>query len=100
MIIDAHHHPWRPEHGYTWLDAPELAAVRRPFTPADLTAELAAADVPATVARHRRLRGGGYLAGVRSQVQGEPDPDYLDRPDVRRGPAALAAGPAHRAGPA
>ncbi|MFJ6194710.1 hypothetical protein [Micromonospora sp. NPDC092111] len=28
--------------------------------------------------------------GVRSQVQGEADPDYLDRPEVRRGLAAVA----------
>ncbi|MDI5939644.1 amidohydrolase family protein, partial [Micromonospora sp. DH15] len=110
------------------------ATIRRPFTPADLTAELAAAgvdgtvlveggrchpdeaaeflgyaadtapilavvawldvaadDVAATVERYRGLRGGDHLAGVRSQVQGEADPDYLDRPDVRRGLAELAA---------
>ncbi len=49
MIIDAHHHLWQPERGYRWLDEPELAAIRRPFTPADLTAELAAAGVDRTV---------------------------------------------------
>ncbi|MFI7024999.1 amidohydrolase family protein [Micromonospora sp. NPDC049900] len=134
MIIDAHHHLWQPEHGYTWLDDPALAAIRRPFTPADLTTELvatgvdgtvlveggrchpdeaaeflghaadtppilgvvawldvAAGDVGATIARYRRLRGGELLVGVRPQVQGEPDPDYLDRPDVRRGLAEVAA---------
>ncbi len=134
MIIDAHHHLWRPERGYTWLAEPGLAAIRRPFTPADLTAELtadgvqgtvlveggrchpdeaaeflgyaadtppilgvvawidvAADDVSATIARHRRARGGELLVGLRSQVQGEADPDYLDRPDVRRGLAAIAA---------
>ncbi|MEV6801145.1 amidohydrolase family protein [Micromonospora rifamycinica] len=134
MIIDAHHHLWRPERGYTWLDAPELATIRRPFTPADLTAELTAAgvtgtvlveggrchrdeaaeflgyaadtapilavvtwldvaadDVSATVAAHRRSRGGDFLVGVRSQVQGEADPDYLDRAGVRRGLAEIAA---------
>jgi L-fuconolactonase len=31
------------------------------------------------------------LVGIRSQVQGEADPDYLDRPDVRRGLATVAA---------
>lgn len=134
VIVDAHHHLWRPERGYTWLDEPGLEGIRRPFTPADLTAELAAAgvgatvlveggrchtdeaaeflgyaadtepiagvvawidvaagDVDATLARYRGLRGGELLVGVRSQVQGEADPDYLDRPDVRRGLAGIAA---------
>lgn len=49
MIIDAHHHLWRPERGYTWLDEPELAVIRRPFTPEDLTAELSATGVHGTV---------------------------------------------------
>jgi L-fuconolactonase len=134
VIVDAHHHLWRPEHGYTWLDAAGLESIRRPFTPADLRAEVAAADVDrtilveggrchvaeapeflgyaadtdviagvvawadvgdpelaATLARYRRLRGGELLVGVRSQVQGEADPDFLDRPEVRRGLAAVAA---------
>ncbi|BCJ62382.1 amidohydrolase family protein [Micromonospora endophytica] len=134
MIIDAHHHLWQPERGYTWLAEPGLAAIRRPFTPADLTAELSASgvhgtvlveggrchpdeaaeflgyaadtapilgvvawidvaadDVSATIARYRRARGGELLVGLRSQVQGEADPDYLDRPEVRRGLAAIAA---------
>jgi L-fuconolactonase len=134
MIVDAHHHLWRPERGYTWLDAAGLERIRRPFTPTDLRAEVAAAgvdrtvlveggrchvaEVPeflahaadtdviagvvawadigdpelaATLAKHRRLRGGELLVGVRAQVQGEADPDYLDRPDVRRGLAAVAA---------
>jgi L-fuconolactonase len=134
MIIDAHHHLWRPERGYAWLDAAGLENIRRPFTPADLRAEVAAAgvdrtilveggrchvdEVPeflahaadteviagvvawadigdpelaATLARYRRLRGGELLVGVRAQVQGEADPDYLDRPDVRRGLAVVAA---------
>ncbi|KXK63850.1 amidohydrolase [Micromonospora rosaria] len=134
MIIDAHHHLWRPERGYAWLDDPGLAAIRRPFTPADLVAEVtatgvrgtvlveggrchpdeaaeflgyaadtepilgvvawldvAADDVAATIARYRRMRGGDLLVGVRSQVQGEADPDHLDRPDVRRGLAEVAA---------
>ncbi|MFD0818429.1 amidohydrolase family protein, partial [Micromonospora zhanjiangensis] len=134
MIIDAHHHLWQPERGYHWLDEPGLAAIRRPFTPADLTAEITAAgvsgtvlveggrchpdevpeflglaadtpailgvvawidvaaeDVAGTVARYRRLPGADLLVGVRAQVQGEDDPDYLDRPDVRRGLAAIGA---------
>ncbi|MDG6108770.1 amidohydrolase family protein [Dactylosporangium aurantiacum] len=134
MIIDAHHHLWQPERGYQWLDEPGLDAIRRPFTPADLTAELAAAgvdrtvlveggrchtdeaadflghaadtpaiagvvawidvaapDVPATIERYRGLRGGDLLVGLRAQVQGEADPDYLDRPEVRRGLAEIGA---------
>ncbi|WBB80971.1 amidohydrolase family protein [Micromonospora sp. WMMD882] len=134
MIIDAHHHLWQPEHGYHWLDEPGLAAIRRPFTPADLTTELtahgidatvlveggrchpdeaveflgwaadtpaiagvvawidvAADDVTATVERYRGLRGGDLLVGLRAQVQGEPDPHYLDRPEVRRGLAEIGA---------
>jgi L-fuconolactonase len=134
VIVDAHHHLWQPDRGYTWLDAPGLAPIRRPFTPADLRAEVTAAgvqrtilveggrchpdEVPeflghaadtaviagvvawadvtdpglaATLAGYRRMRGGDRLVGIRSQVQGEPDPDYLDRPDVRRGLAAVAA---------
>jgi L-fuconolactonase len=134
VIVDAHHHLWRPERGYAWLDAPGLEVIRRPFTPTELRAEVSAAgvnrtilveggrchveevpeflgyaadtdviagvvawadvadpDLPSTLTRYRRLRGGDLLVGVRSQVQGEPDPDYLDRPEVRRGLAAVAA---------
>jgi L-fucono-1,5-lactonase len=35
--------------------------------------------------------GGEYLAGIRHQVQSEPDPDWLRRPDVIRGLRAVAA---------
>jgi L-fuconolactonase len=35
--------------------------------------------------------GGGRLAGIRHQVQSEPDPDWLRRPDVLRGLRAVAA---------
>lgn len=48
-IVDAHHHLWDPDRGYPWLVAPELAAIRRPFTPADLTAETTAHGVDRTV---------------------------------------------------
>ncbi|MER7441467.1 amidohydrolase family protein [Micromonospora avicenniae] len=49
MIVDAHHHLWRIEDGYRWLDAPELAPIRRSFGPEDLASELAAAGVDRTV---------------------------------------------------
>jgi L-fuconolactonase len=133
MTVDAHHHLWQPDRGYRWLDDPDLAGIRRPFTPEHLCAELAAAGVarsvlveggrchpdevseflgyaadtepiagvvawadltdpelPATLAGYRRLPGGEFLVGVRSQVQGEADPDYLERSEVRRGLAAVA----------
>lgn len=41
--------------------------------------------------RLRELPGGRYLKGIRHQVQGEPDPEWLLRPDVRRGLEAIAA---------
>ncbi|MEU6673733.1 amidohydrolase family protein [Streptomyces sp. NPDC046925] len=44
-----------------------------------------------TLARLRQLPGGRHLVGIRHQVQGEPDPQWLLRPDVRRGLAAVGA---------
>jgi len=35
--------------------------------------------------------GGGHLVSIRHQVQSEPDPDWLRRPDVIRGLRAVAA---------
>ncbi|MFI7604623.1 amidohydrolase family protein [Micromonospora sp. NPDC049366] len=49
MIVDAHHHLWRIEDGYRWLDAPELTPIRRSFGPDDLRRELSAAGVTRTV---------------------------------------------------
>ncbi|MFC0532679.1 FCD domain-containing protein [Phytohabitans kaempferiae] len=128
MIVDAHHHLWGAGQGYAWLDAPELAPIRRTFGPADLAAAVEGSGVlrtvlveggrcdtgeaelllgyatesplvagvvawadpedPAladTIAGYRALPGGDRLAGIRSQVQGESDPGYLDRSAVRRG---------------
>ena len=39
----------------------------------------------------RALPGGSYLAGIRHPLLTEPDADWLARPDVRRGLAALAS---------
>ncbi|GAA1941287.1 amidohydrolase family protein [Kitasatospora viridis] len=132
MRIDAHHHVWdltrRPQ---PWLDAPELADIRRSFGPADLaplakaagigrtvlvqvlpdldeTREflaLAAAEplvagvvgwvdltdpgIADTLAELRQGPGGDLLVGVRHLVQGEADPAWLARPDVRRGLRAV-----------
>lgn len=43
------------------------------------------------LARLQALPGGGALVGIRHQVQEEPDPDWLGRPAVRRGLAAVGA---------
>ncbi|WP_158887771.1 amidohydrolase family protein [Amycolatopsis anabasis] len=51
---------------------------------ADLTA-------PDLADRLAELRARGPLAGLRHQAEDEPDPDWLARPDVLRGLAAVAA---------
>ncbi|XHM64502.1 amidohydrolase family protein [Streptomyces nigra] len=51
--------------------------------------DLTRPDAAAELARLRELPGGGYLKGIRHQVQAEPDPGWLLRPDVRRGLTAL-----------
>jgi L-fuconolactonase len=53
----------------------------------DLTSPAASGEL----ARLRSGPGGSYLAGVRHQVQSEPDPDWLARPEVLRGLRAVAA---------
>jgi L-fuconolactonase len=53
--------------------------------------ELTAPDVADRLARLREQPGGRALAGVRHGVQDEADPDWLLRPDVRRGLAAVGA---------
>ncbi|WBB46768.1 amidohydrolase family protein [Verrucosispora sp. WMMA2044] len=53
----------------------------------DLTAD----DVPDRLDRLRAAPGGRHLVGIRHLVQSETDPAYLDRPDVRRGIAAVGA---------
>ncbi|MEU6197248.1 amidohydrolase family protein [Streptomyces sp. NPDC047061] len=52
--------------------------------------DLTRPDVAEELARLRELPGGSYLKGIRHQVQGEPDPEWLLRPDVGRGLTALA----------
>lgn len=44
-----------------------------------------------TIARLRTGPGGWSLVGIRHQVHDEPDPMWLDRPDVRRGIADVGA---------
>lgn len=52
--------------------------------------DLTRPDVADELARLRELPGGRYLKGIRHQVQGEADPQWLLRADVRRGLAAVA----------
>jgi len=50
-VIDAHQHFWNPSddpEAYRWLSG-DLAALNRPFTPADLAPDLEAAGVSGTV---------------------------------------------------
>jgi L-fuconolactonase len=44
-----------------------------------------------TIAALREGAGGSFLVGIRHPVHDEPDLDWLSRPDVRRGLAAVAA---------
>ena len=52
--------------------------------------DLAAADVADAIAAVRQSPGGEVLVGARHLVQGEPDPRWLERPEVIRGLKALA----------
>ncbi|MFG2883573.1 amidohydrolase family protein [Streptomyces sp. NPDC048297] len=52
--------------------------------------DLTRPDVADELGRLRELPGGRWLKGIRHQVQGEPDPRWLLRPDVHRGLAAVA----------
>ncbi|MGW3093248.1 amidohydrolase family protein [Streptomyces sp. NPDC001102] len=74
-------------------ETPELLALADGY---DLVAgvvgwtDLTRPDVADELARLRALPGGARLKGIRHQVQGEPDPDWLLRPDVLRGLTAVA----------
>ncbi|MYZ40783.1 MULTISPECIES: amidohydrolase family protein [unclassified Streptomyces] len=52
--------------------------------------DLTAPGIADTLAALCELPGGDRLVGIRHQVQGEPDPRWLVRPDVLRGLAAVA----------
>ncbi|HXA58163.1 MAG TPA: amidohydrolase family protein [Streptosporangiaceae bacterium] len=53
--------------------------------------DLTAPDVTDAIAALRALPGGEFLVGIRHLVQAEPDPQWLLRPDVTRGLAAVAS---------
>jgi L-fuconolactonase len=52
--------------------------------------DLTAPDLADRIAAVKDRPGGGKLVSLRHQVQSEPDPDWLTRPDVLRGLAAVA----------
>ncbi|MBH5369405.1 amidohydrolase family protein [Bradyrhizobium glycinis] len=50
MIVDAHQHFWDPAHAdYPWMQADELAPIRRAFGPADLAPLLLANGIDASI---------------------------------------------------
>jgi L-fuconolactonase len=53
--------------------------------------DLTSPGVAGALDRLRGLPGGERLVGIRHQVQGEPDPEWLLRPEVLRGLRAVAA---------
>lgn len=53
--------------------------------------DLTSASVTDDLAALRAAEGGTYLRAIRHQVQDEPDPEWLCRPEVRRGIAAVGA---------
>lgn len=53
--------------------------------------DLTSPGIADDLARLKAGPGGDLLVGIRHQVQSEPDPDWLRRPDVIRGLRAVAA---------
>jgi L-fuconolactonase len=53
-------------------------------------ADLTAPDIADRIAALTEIPGGDKLVGLRHQVQSEPDPDWLTRPEVLRGLTAVA----------
>ncbi|HEX3491707.1 MAG TPA: amidohydrolase family protein [Streptosporangiaceae bacterium] len=53
--------------------------------------DLCGPDVATEIARIHQQAGGDCLSAVRHLVQDEPDPEWLDRPEVRRGLRAVGA---------
>jgi L-fuconolactonase len=75
-------------------ETPELLAVAAadPLVAAVVGwADLTSPGIADDLAWLADVPGGQYLVGIRHQVQSEPDPDWLRRPDVLRGLRAVAA---------
>ncbi|MEW9518185.1 amidohydrolase family protein [Streptomyces tubercidicus] len=53
--------------------------------------DLTSPGIGDALARLQGLPGGEFLRGIRHQVQSEPDPEWLARPEVLRGLRAVAA---------
>jgi len=84
VVVQSVHESW---------ETPELLALAAgPGLVAGVVgwADLTAPDVADALARLRELPGGERLSGIRHPVLIEPDPDWLARPDVLRGLAAVA----------
>jgi L-fuconolactonase len=101
VIVDAHHHLWRIDQGYSWLDATGVEPIRRTFTPEQLRAELVANGVDRTVL----VEGGrcdvdeaalllGYVADLPeiAGVVAWADPCAPDLAEILRGYRALPGG--------
>jgi L-fuconolactonase len=98
-VVDAHQHFWDPaKAAYPWMDAPELAPIRRPFVPSDLRPLLDAEAVDACVfvqCRHDEAETEEQLAATLAYpwivgVVGWVD---LEAPDVADRIARLRARP-------
>jgi L-fucono-1,5-lactonase len=100
-FVDAHQHFWDPTKAdYPWL-TDDLAAIRRPFGPADLAPHLAARDVASTLlvqARSSVEETAGFLALAETTpfIAGVVGWVDLTRPDVADQIALLRAGPGGR----
>ncbi|MGW8767218.1 amidohydrolase family protein [Streptomyces sp. NPDC055815] len=99
MRIDAHHHVWSvTRHRHAWLDAPELASVRRDFDLTDLAPHTRAADIERTVLVQVRpelaeTREFLALAAADPLVAGVVGWADLTAPDIAETLAALRGGP-------
>lgn len=85
VVVQTVAEPWETPELLALADGPGLVAGVVGW--ADLTSP----DVAEALAALRELPGGDRLVGVRHPVLVEPDPDWLARPDVLRGLAAVAA---------
>ena len=100
-IVDAHQHFWDPTKAdYPWL-TDDLAAIRRPFEPADLAPHLAARDVASTLLVQTRssvAETAGFLALAEATpfVAGVVGWVDLTQPSVADEVARLRAGPGGR----